>query len=125
VRVIITEKKSLSSTMARHPSVTEIKTGGKRDGTLCASQIKLILNTGAYSKKGPTVTRVSTLADPGFPKFFKIFAEAEGDEKIVWATVNFDTLAHARRIFRVKKAGNWKLIADEYQKLAKKAGEKG
>ncbi|MDP2917658.1 MAG: hypothetical protein Q8O16_07005, partial [Dehalococcoidia bacterium] len=56
----------------------------------------------------------STIAGPGFPKFFKVFAQAEGEEEIVWATVSFDTLAYARKILRVKEAGNWKLIAEEY-----------
>jgi predicted amidohydrolase len=60
----------------------------------------------------------STITGPGLPKFFKIFAEAEGEEEIVWSTVSFETLEHARRIFAVKDRGNWKLIAKEYQQLA-------
>jgi len=64
----------------------------------------------------------STIAGPGFPKFFKTFAQGEDIEEIVWATVSFETLAHARKIFRVKEAGNWKLIAREYQQIAKSTG---
>lgn len=64
----------------------------------------------------------STIAGPGFPKFFKTLAQGEDIEEIVWATVSFETLAHARKIFRVKEAGNWKLIAREYQKIADSTG---
>jgi predicted amidohydrolase len=63
----------------------------------------------------------SSITGPGYPKFFKVLAEAEGEEEIVWATVGFETLENARRIFRVKDAGNWKLIAREYQQLAEKS----
>ena len=60
----------------------------------------------------------STIAGPGFPKFFKIFAQGEGSEEIVWATVSFETLAYARKIFQVKERGYWKIIAEEYGQLA-------
>jgi predicted amidohydrolase len=65
----------------------------------------------------------STIGGPGFPKFQRTFARSEGIEEIVWATVSFETLAQSRRIFRVKEAGNWKLIAKEYQKIAEEVGE--
>jgi predicted amidohydrolase len=63
----------------------------------------------------------STIAGPGFPKFFKTLAKGEDIEEIVWATVSFETLAQARRIFRVKEAGNWKLIAQGYKEIAESA----
>ncbi len=65
----------------------------------------------------------STIGGPGFPKFQRTLARSEGMEEIVWATVSFETLAQSRRIFRVKEAGNWKLIAKEYQKIAEEVGE--
>lgn len=65
----------------------------------------------------------STIAGPGFPKYFKPIAQGKEDEKIVWATVSFESLAHAQKIFRVKGAGNWKLIAREYQHIAKLTGK--
>ena len=64
----------------------------------------------------------STIAGPGFPKFFRTLARGEGIEEIVWATVSFETLAHSRKIFRVKEAGNWQLIAKEYQQIADSIG---
>jgi len=65
----------------------------------------------------------SVISGPGFPKFYKPLATSESIEEIVWATVSFDTLHHAKRIFRVKEAGNWKLISDEYSKLAESASQ--
>jgi len=64
----------------------------------------------------------STIAGPGFPKFFKTLARGEDIEEIVWATVSFETLAQARRIFRVREAGNWELISREYRKIAESKG---
>lgn len=60
----------------------------------------------------------STIGGPGFPKFHRTLATSEGIEEIVWATVSFETLAQSRKIFRIKEAGNWKLIAREYQQIA-------
>lgn len=65
----------------------------------------------------------STIAGPGFPRFHKTLATSEGIEEIVWATVSFETLAQSRRIFRVKEAGNWELIAREYQKIAEEVAK--
>lgn len=66
----------------------------------------------------------STIAGPGFPRTLRILAQGGDGEEIVWATLNFETLAHSQKIFRVKEAGNWKLIANEYQKIAtSKVGE--
>jgi len=64
----------------------------------------------------------STIAGPGSPEFFQPLAEGEDVEEIVCATVSFETHAHAQKIFRVKDAGNWKLIAKEYQHIAELAG---
>lgn len=65
----------------------------------------------------------STIAGPGSPKFFKPLAQSKDIEEIVWATVSFETLAHAQKIFRVKDAGNWELIAKEYQRIAELVGK--
>ena len=65
----------------------------------------------------------STIAGPGFPKFQKTIARSEAIEEIVWGTVSFETLAHSRRIFLVAEAGNWQLIAEEYEKIAESIGK--
>ena len=49
----------------RGPSITTIKSGVKRDGTLVARQVKTIWDTGAYADCGPTVCRLSGHASPG------------------------------------------------------------
>jgi predicted amidohydrolase len=60
----------------------------------------------------------STIAGPGFPKFYKVLAEGETEDEIVWATVNFKALDHARKTFQVKERGKWKFIADQYQDIS-------
>lgn len=49
----------------RGASVTKIKTGVKKDGTILARQVKTVWDTGAYADCGPTVCRLSGHASPG------------------------------------------------------------
>lgn len=60
----------------------------------------------------------STIAGPGSPMCFKPIVYGKGDEEIVKATVSFEALAQDRKTFLVKEAGNWQLIAREYQRIA-------
>jgi predicted amidohydrolase len=57
----------------------------------------------------------TTIGGPGFPNFHKCLATSESIEEIVWSTISFETLHHSREIFRVQEAGNWDLIAEQYQ----------
>jgi predicted amidohydrolase len=86
-----------------------------------STQVYVVTSNHTGKEKSLTYYGHSTITGPGFPKFFKVLTEGEGEEEIVWATVGFKTLEHARKIFRVKEAGNWRLIADEYSKLAASA----
>jgi carbon-monoxide dehydrogenase large subunit len=47
------------------PTITRIKTGVKRDGSLTARQVETIWDTGAYADCGPRVTRNSGHTSPG------------------------------------------------------------
>lgn len=67
----------------------------------------------------------STIAGPGSPYYFGPLAQGKEGEDLVYTTVNFQDLASAQDIYRVKEAGNWKLIASEYQKIAELAGRHG
>ncbi|MBI4318788.1 MAG: carbon-nitrogen hydrolase family protein [Chloroflexi bacterium] len=60
----------------------------------------------------------STIAGPHPPRFCTVFSQGGDAEEIVYATLNFEPLALARKNSRVKEAGNWKLISRGYQELA-------
>lgn len=52
VKISLTREEVFTATSVRHPSVTYIKDGVKKDGSIIARQIKLIYNGGAYSLAG-------------------------------------------------------------------------
>ena len=49
VRLTFTGEEELTSATTRHASIVELKTGVKKDGTLVASQIRMIYECGAYA----------------------------------------------------------------------------
>lgn len=49
VRLTFTREEELTSSTTRHSSVIELKTGVKKDGTLVATQIRMIYDCGAYA----------------------------------------------------------------------------
>ena len=55
VRVLFTREEVFTSTMMRHPTVHELRTGVTEDGLLLGREIKVYWDTGAYTEKGPTV----------------------------------------------------------------------
>ncbi len=55
VRIMFSREEDLAATFKRHPSIIDIKSGVKRDGTLTAWELKALLNTGAYADHGPSV----------------------------------------------------------------------
>ena len=64
VKVIISRGEEFSMAV-RGPSITTIKSGVKKDGTILARQVTTIWDTGAYADCGPTVCRLSGHASPG------------------------------------------------------------
>lgn len=62
----------------------------------------------------------STIAGPLFPRLNKIFAQGGDGEEIVSATLNFEPLHYIQdRVgLGVEPTIDWKLIANEYRKLA-------
>lgn len=65
VKVIYDREEEFTSSITRHPSITKIKTGVKRDGTIVARQVVTHWNTGAYAEKGPTVSRLGGVSAAG------------------------------------------------------------
>ena len=55
VRIVLNREEDLATTYRRHPSVADVRTGVKRDGTLTAWDLKILLDTGAYTDHGPSV----------------------------------------------------------------------
>jgi CO/xanthine dehydrogenase Mo-binding subunit len=49
VRLTFAHEEEFTSTTTRHSSVVDLKTGVKKDGTLVASQIKMVYDCGAYA----------------------------------------------------------------------------
>lgn len=56
VKIVLTREETFTSSLMKHQAVVTVKTGVRKDGTITASQSKLVYNTGAYAEKGPTVT---------------------------------------------------------------------
>lgn len=65
VKVAFSRSEEFISTMNRHPSIIDIKTGVKKNGMLWASKVKVLFDTGAYAEKGPTVLRCAALSASG------------------------------------------------------------
>ncbi len=65
VKVAFSRAQIFTNTMVRHPSIIEIKTGVKKDGTLWARQVKVVFNSGAYAEKGAMITTLSTFGSSG------------------------------------------------------------
>jgi len=77
VKIVLTrEEEFYATSVVRHPSVTHIKTGVKKDGTLMARQVKLVLDTGAYADAGPPITRNAGFSCNGPYKISNIWVDS-------------------------------------------------
>ncbi|UCG64174.1 MAG: xanthine dehydrogenase family protein molybdopterin-binding subunit [Deltaproteobacteria bacterium] len=65
VKMVLTREEVFTSSLVRHPSIVQLKTGVKKDGRLWARQAKVIYDTGAYAEKGPTVCQQGCVAAAG------------------------------------------------------------
>lgn len=60
VKILYTREESLVCTRRRHGMTITLKTGLKKDGTIVATQGKIISETGAYNSTGPLATYLAT-----------------------------------------------------------------
>jgi carbon-monoxide dehydrogenase large subunit len=60
-----TRQEEFTVPSARHPTIIQLKTGVKRDGTLIAQEIKIFWDTGAYAETGPLVCQNGSFSAPG------------------------------------------------------------
>jgi 4-hydroxybenzoyl-CoA reductase alpha subunit len=58
VRITFTREEEFVASPTRQPVICDIKSGAKKDGTLTARQVKMILDNGAYSSWGATTPLV-------------------------------------------------------------------
>ncbi len=61
VRMIYDRHEDLAATTKRHPAIVRYRTGVKRDGTLLAQDVELIMDGGAYCTLTPVVLSRGTL----------------------------------------------------------------
>ena len=55
VKIVYDRFEDIAATTKRHPSVVRIRTGLRRDGTLVASDIRIVMDGGAYMTLSPVV----------------------------------------------------------------------
>ncbi len=77
VKITLTRKEEFYATsVVRHPSIITVKTGVRKDGSLTARKVRIILDTGAYADLGPFVAIWAGLASPGPYKIPHIWTDA-------------------------------------------------
>jgi len=77
VKLKLTREEVFCATTTRHPSIIWLKTGVKKDGTLVARHVKVILNTGAYASHGPSVAGAMSTRELGLFKSPNVKFEAD------------------------------------------------
>lgn len=65
VRVKFNRQETFISTLTRHEATVYIKSGVKKNGSLCARQMTIYWGAGAYAEKSPTVCIRGSLPAPG------------------------------------------------------------
>lgn len=65
VRVLFTREEEFCSSIGRHPSTVRIKTGVDTEGNMLAREVEVVLDSGAYAEKGPTIARFCGLSAAG------------------------------------------------------------
>jgi CO/xanthine dehydrogenase Mo-binding subunit len=65
VRMILSREEDFETVRARHPFSIRIKTGARRDGTLAAREIEVLLDGGAYGDDSPGVLGYALLMQCG------------------------------------------------------------
>ena len=75
-KIRFTREEEFCAATTRHPCIVELKTGVKKDGTLVARHIKVILNTGAYASHGPSVAGAMSVREIGLYKSPNVKFEA-------------------------------------------------
>jgi len=75
VKLVLDREEDVQCGFPRHPSIVTIKTGVKKDRTMCARKAKMIMNTGAYSDNGVGVVAYATTWTRGPYKIPNCYSE--------------------------------------------------
>ena len=62
VKITLSREEEFTTTRTRHPMIITLKTGVKKDGTLAARHLKMVVDNGAYNHMGPAVMGYAALA---------------------------------------------------------------
>ncbi len=65
VKLILSREEDFETVRARHPMVISMRTGARRDGTLVAREVELLLDGGAYGDDSPGVLGYALLMNAG------------------------------------------------------------
>jgi CO/xanthine dehydrogenase Mo-binding subunit len=65
VKLILTREEDFETVRARHPMKMRVKTGAKRDGTLVAREVEILLEGGAFADDSPGVLGYALLMSVG------------------------------------------------------------
>jgi CO/xanthine dehydrogenase Mo-binding subunit len=55
VKLILSREEDFETVRARHPMKVRVKTGARRDGTLVAREVEILLDGGAFADDSPGV----------------------------------------------------------------------
>ncbi len=88
VRLVLTREESFVNHGNRHPFTLHYRSGVKKDGRITAMEVRLIADSGAYSKLSPYVLLYATVGAPGPYKVDNLKVDS-----VVAATNNLSTCA--------------------------------
>ena len=77
VKLILSREEDFESVRARHPIRIRMKTGARRDGTLVARAVELLLDGGAYGDDSPGVLGYALLMNCGPYRFAHVHAHGK------------------------------------------------
>jgi 4-hydroxybenzoyl-CoA reductase subunit alpha len=55
VKIVHTRKEDFIASRHKHPTIVKVKTGVKKDGTMVATDVYIVFDTGAYGALGPVI----------------------------------------------------------------------
>ena len=76
VKLTLTREEEFFASSVRHPTITTIKAGVRKDGSLTALKTRMVFDTGAYADAGPVVARSSGMAITGPYKIPHVWSDS-------------------------------------------------
>ncbi len=76
VKIALTREEEFFASSVRHPTITTIKAGVRKDGSLMSVKTRMVFDTGAYADAGPVVARSSGMAITGPYKIPNVWSDS-------------------------------------------------